>query len=58
MPFTADNFMGILTKHMFEAPPAPSEVAPEAEIPPEVEALILKALQKDRGLRFQSDARD
>src|SRR5690606_10247341 len=42
------------TKHMFEDPPAPSEVAPEADIPPEVEALILKAMQKDRGLRFQS----
>ncbi|WAS99134.1 serine/threonine protein kinase [Nannocystis punicea] len=54
VPFTADNFMGILTKHMFEDPPAPSEVAPEAGILPEVEALILKAMQKDRGLRFQS----
>jgi eukaryotic-like serine/threonine-protein kinase len=54
VPFTADNFMGILTKHMFEDPPAPSEAAPEAGILPEVEALILKAMQKDRGLRFQS----
>ncbi|MDC0667632.1 serine/threonine protein kinase [Nannocystis radixulma] len=54
VPFTADNFMGILTKHMFEDPPAPSEAAPETVILPEVEALILKAMQKDRGLRFQS----
>ncbi|MDC0720214.1 serine/threonine protein kinase [Nannocystis bainbridge] len=54
VPFTADNFMGILTKHMFEEPPAPSEAAPEAGVLPEVEALILKAMQKDRGLRFQS----
>ena len=54
VPFSADNFMGILTKHMFDDPLAPSEIAPEANISPEVEALVLKALQKDRGFRFQS----
>ncbi|MBA3549175.1 MAG: serine/threonine protein kinase [Nannocystis sp.] len=54
VPFSADNFMGILTKHMFDEPLAPSEIAPEANISPEVEALVLKALQKDRGYRFQS----
>jgi serine/threonine protein kinase len=54
VPFSADNFMGILTKHMFDQPVAPSEVAPQAGISPEVEALVLKALQKDRGFRFQS----
>jgi eukaryotic-like serine/threonine-protein kinase len=52
VPFTADTFMGILTKHMFEVPEAPSAVVPEAEIPAEVEAIILKAMQKDRELRF------
>jgi serine/threonine protein kinase len=54
VPFHADTFMGILTKHMFEVPQAPSAMAPDADIPPEVEAIILKALQKDRDLRFQS----
>jgi serine/threonine-protein kinase len=54
VPFSADNFMGILTKHMFDQPVAPSEVAPDAGIVPEVEALILKALQKDRSFRFQT----
>jgi serine/threonine-protein kinase len=54
VPFSADNFMGILTKHMFDQPVAPSEVAPDAGILPEVEALILKALQKDRSFRFQT----
>jgi tRNA A-37 threonylcarbamoyl transferase component Bud32 len=52
VPFTADTFMGILTKHMFEVPEAPSAVVPDANIPPEVEAIILKAMQKDRELRF------
>jgi serine/threonine-protein kinase len=54
VPFTADTFMGILTKHMFEVPEAPSTVAPDAMIPPEVEAIILKAMQKDREYRFQN----
>ena len=52
VPFTADTFMGILTKHMFEVPEAPSSVVPDADIPPEVENIILKAMQKDRELRF------
>jgi tRNA A-37 threonylcarbamoyl transferase component Bud32 len=54
VPFTADTFMGILTKHMFEAPAAPSTIVPDANIPPDVEAIILKALQKDREYRFQT----
>lgn len=53
VPFTADTFMGILTKHMFEPPAAPSTVVPHANIPADVEAIILKALQKDREYRFQ-----
>ncbi|MGH1340710.1 MAG: protein kinase domain-containing protein [Nannocystales bacterium] len=54
VPFTADTFMGILTKHMFEPPAAPSTVAPSIDVPEQVEAIILKALQKDREYRFQS----
>jgi serine/threonine protein kinase len=54
VPFSADNFMGILTKHMFDEPPAPSEAAPHANISPEIEALVLKALQKERKFRFQT----
>jgi len=54
VPFSSDTFMGVLTKHMFEAPPAPRVANPVVEIPDEVEAIILKALQKDREYRFQS----
>jgi serine/threonine-protein kinase len=54
-PFTADTFMGVLSKHMFEVPPSPSAVAPEGvKIPRPVEAVILKALQKDPNHRFSS----
>ncbi|MCA9693056.1 MAG: serine/threonine-protein kinase [Nannocystaceae bacterium] len=51
VPFTADSFMGILTQHMFEAPKSPRAI--QASIPDEVERIILKAMQKDRDLRFQ-----
>lgn len=54
VPFLADTFMGTLTKHMFEAPPSPAAVAPGVHVLPEVEAIILKALQKERDYRFQS----
>jgi hypothetical protein len=53
-PFTGSSFMAVLTKHMFDVPRAPSEVAPDAEIPPDAEAIVLKAMQKDRTYRFQS----
>ena len=39
---------------MFDEPMAPSEAAPYADISPEVEAIVLKALQKDRAYRFQT----
>jgi serine/threonine-protein kinase len=52
VPFLGDTFMAILSKHMFEVPEAPSAVNPEAEITAEMEAVILKAMQKDRDLRF------
>ncbi|MBK8480508.1 MAG: protein kinase [Proteobacteria bacterium] len=56
VPFKADTFMGILTKHIFEEPVPPSRVNPEAHISPEVEAVVLKAMVKDRNHRYQSMA--
>jgi eukaryotic-like serine/threonine-protein kinase len=54
VPFHAETFMGVLTKHMFEAPEPPTVRAPQAGISPELEAVVLKALHKDRDQRFQS----
>jgi tRNA A-37 threonylcarbamoyl transferase component Bud32 len=54
VPFHAETFMGVLTKHMFEAPVPPSQRNPTAHIPPDVEAVVMKALAKDREQRFQS----
>jgi eukaryotic-like serine/threonine-protein kinase len=54
VPFHAETFMGVLTKHMFEPPESPSARAPEANISPEIEAVVLRALAKDRDERFRS----
>jgi len=54
VPFHAETFMGVLTKHMFEAPEAPTVRAPQAGVTPEIEAVVLKALAKDRDQRFQT----
>ncbi len=44
---TAEIFKGILA----DTPPSPTSVNPE--VPPELERIILKALEKDRALRYQ-----
>ena len=47
LPFIQhDNPMGLLKSHINDAPPRPSEVAPEANIGKTVEALILRAIAK------------
>ena len=56
VPFKADTFMGILTKHIFEQPIAPSVAKPDLAIPIEAEQVILKAMAKDRDERFGSMA--
>jgi len=52
VPFKADSFMGILSKHMMEAPESPRALNPA--IDPAIEAVILRAMQKDPAKRFQS----
>src|SRR4029078_11433127 len=52
VPFTADNFMGILTKHLLETPVPPRKRRPDMAITPEVEAICLRAMEKERDKRF------
>jgi serine/threonine protein kinase len=54
VPFHAETFMGVLTKHMFEQPEPPSVRAPHAGVTPGLEAVVLKALAKDRDQRYQT----
>ncbi len=49
VPFTGQSLMEILNRHMYEVPDVDVP-----EIPPEAGKIILKAMQKDRELRFQS----
>jgi tRNA A-37 threonylcarbamoyl transferase component Bud32 len=55
VPFDADNFMGILTQHMYKAPVPIRAVVPQPhEVPPGLEAVVLKCLSKKTDLRYQT----
>src|ERR1043165_6477767 len=53
-PFMAEQSIDVIVKHMKEPPPAFSALRPELEIPAEVEAVVLKCLEKDPARRFQT----
>lgn len=55
-PFVAESFMTMLTKHLMEDPVPPSVRRPDLSVSPEMDALVLKALEKDRDKRWQSMA--
>jgi serine/threonine-protein kinase len=55
LPFDADNFMGILTQHMYKAPvPIRALVPAPQDVPPGLEAIVLKCLSKRPEHRYQS----
>lgn len=51
-PFEGDNPVKIASAHVHDPPPSPSLLCPEAEIPPALEAVVLKALEKKPEDRF------
>ena len=53
-PFRAQTPVGVLTKHLTADLVPPSERKPELDIDPRVDAIVLKAMQKDRDERYQS----
>ncbi len=53
-PFVGDNFMGILTQHLYEPAPAILSLNPNAHVSPEYESVIAKALAKDPDQRYSS----
>jgi serine/threonine protein kinase len=54
VPFNAETPMGMLTMHVYEPPPPPRTFNPD--ISPLVEALLMRALEKDPNRRYQSAA--
>jgi serine/threonine-protein kinase len=57
LPFQSDSALGYLAQQLYQAPTAPSKLRPELGIPPDLEAVILRCLEKDRTRRF-SNARE
>ncbi len=56
VPFDADNLMGVLTNHVYEQPIPPRELPRPVDVPPGLEAVILKCLAKQPEHRYQSMA--
>jgi Protein kinase domain/zinc-ribbon domain len=56
LPFSSKSSGEMITAHLKTVPPAPSKVAPNAAIPPLLDAVILRLLEKDRGKRYRDTA--
>jgi eukaryotic-like serine/threonine-protein kinase len=54
--FMANTPVGVLTKHITDDLTPPSVRAPELKIPPAVDAIILRAMAKDRDNRYPNSA--
>jgi serine/threonine-protein kinase len=54
VPFDADNFMGILTQHMYKSPVPVLALVPHIDIPPGFDAVIQKCLTKKPDGRYAS----
>jgi serine/threonine-protein kinase len=54
VPFEADTFMGVLTKHLYEEPIPPRRLVPPVEMDNNMEAVLLKAIAKKPEKRYQS----
>jgi hypothetical protein len=55
VPFTGEAIQ-VTMQHCMVTPPAPSTVAPDAAIPPSLDAIVLKAMAKQAGERHDSMA--
>ncbi|HWB78993.1 MAG TPA: serine/threonine-protein kinase, partial [Nannocystaceae bacterium] len=56
LPFVAQGFLGVLTKHLTEKPPSLRKVAPDAGISAALERVVLRLLAKDRNERYANAA--
>jgi serine/threonine protein kinase len=54
LPFAGADAVETMYKHIREQAPAFSVACPELELPPELERIVLKALEKDVDRRYQS----
>jgi serine/threonine-protein kinase len=54
VPFTGETFLGVLTKHLNESAPTMHAVYPDLAISPQLQTVIMRALEKDPAVRYQS----
>ena len=54
VPFEADSYMGVLTKHMYMTPAPPSALSPELKSLGALEEVILRCLQKRPAARYDN----
>ena len=52
LPFAADTPLAVVMKHVSEPPPLPTTFNPD--VPPDLQAIILKSMAKDPDARYQS----
>ncbi len=52
IPFKGDTPMAIVSRHLVETPAVPSRRRSDVPIPPALDALILRGMEKNRELRF------
>jgi serine/threonine-protein kinase len=52
LPFSAESAVGFAMRHVNDDPPAPSEFTPG--VPPQIDAVVLRALEKDPTRRWSS----
>jgi eukaryotic-like serine/threonine-protein kinase len=54
VPFTGETFLGVLSKHLSEVAPAMNVVYPDLTISAQLQTVIMRALEKDPAVRYQS----
>jgi serine/threonine-protein kinase len=52
VPFRANNYLGIISQVLTHTAVPPSKLRPELGIPDAVEAVVMRAMEKDRSLRY------
>lgn len=55
-PFQATNPHGYILKHVTEKPVAIGDLNPGANVPPQLESVIMRSLEKNRDTRFETAA--
>jgi tRNA A-37 threonylcarbamoyl transferase component Bud32 len=56
VPFRANNYLQIISQVLTHEPLPPSRLRPELGIPDAVEAVVMRAMEKDRARRYQTMA--